>query len=97
MKTTQVVFLKNVRGCKDFVHFRQLGYDSGWPVTGAFFGPGSGTIWLDEIVCSGAENDINSCRHEPVGRHDCTHSEDAGVICGRFFQLLCLASTNIQL
>ena len=71
----------------DFFYLnRQLGYDSGWPVGGSFFGPGIGTIWLDEVYCSGAESDINSCRHEPIGHHDCTHTEDAGVICGQFLK-----------
>ena len=32
-------------------------------------------------MCSGAENFLQMCPHGGLGNHDCTHREDAGVIC----------------
>ena len=46
----------------------------------AYFGEGSGDIFLDELLCDGSELHLTDC---PVdSSHDCTHSEDAGVRCG---------------
>ncbi|XP_062580299.1 scavenger receptor class A member 5-like [Saccostrea cucullata] len=60
---------------------RMLGY-SGYTAFGsAHFGQGSGTIWLDDVGCSGSENSIFSCRHSGMGTHNCGHGEDASVRC----------------
>ncbi|XP_078140671.1 scavenger receptor cysteine-rich domain-containing protein DMBT1-like [Centroberyx gerrardi] len=48
---------------------------------GAHFGRGEGPIWLDHVNCTGAESTLRDCRHEGLGSHDCSHSEDAGVVC----------------
>ena len=61
---------------------RQLGYPSAVSAPqSARFGQGSGMIWLDEVQCQGNETSIVNCRHRPWGVHDCSHSEDASVIC----------------
>ncbi|XP_029949275.1 deleted in malignant brain tumors 1 protein-like [Salarias fasciatus] len=49
--------------------------------SGAAFGAGSGTIWLDDVHCSGNESSILDCRHSGFGVHNCGHHEDAGIIC----------------
>jgi hypothetical protein len=48
---------------------------------GTFRASGRGTIWLDEMGCSGTESTLESCRHPRWGHNDCSHAEDAGVIC----------------
>ncbi|KAM9792637.1 scavenger receptor cysteine-rich domain-containing protein DMBT1-like [Neosynchiropus ocellatus] len=48
---------------------------------GAFYGPGSGPIWLDDVNCSGRESSITDCRHPGFGNHNCVHREDASVVC----------------
>ncbi|CAB1452698.1 unnamed protein product [Pleuronectes platessa] len=47
----------------------------------AAFGPGSGPIWLDDVICSGREPSITDCRHPGFGVHNCGHNEDASVAC----------------
>ncbi|KAJ8047945.1 hypothetical protein HOLleu_00070 [Holothuria leucospilota] len=37
---------------------------------------------MDDVQCIGNENFLKECNHSQFGEHDCTHSEDAGVICG---------------
>lgn len=39
------------------------------------------SIFLDEVQCNGTEDRIFDCDANPIGRHDCTHSEDVGVRC----------------
>ena len=51
------------------------------PLRGAYFGSGSGDILLDNVICRGTESSLLECNTNPVGRHNCDHSEDAGVRC----------------
>lgn len=47
----------------------------------AFFGQGTGQIWLDNVNCAGTELQLVDCPDNGFGIHNCAHSEDAGVTC----------------
>ncbi|XP_036374395.1 antigen WC1.1-like [Megalops cyprinoides] len=47
----------------------------------ATFGRGNGTIWLDEVNCTGDELHLWDCCRSPLNQSDCSHKEDAGVTC----------------
>ena len=47
----------------------------------AAFGQGSDPIWMDEISCVGDESHLRDCPFNGWGSHDCSHYEDAGVVC----------------
>ena len=42
----------------------------------AFFGAGNGSIYLDDVICSGSESTILQCNHSSIGHHNCHHGED---------------------
>ncbi|XP_075409486.1 antigen WC1.1-like [Tenrec ecaudatus] len=47
----------------------------------AAFGPGNGSIWLDNVQCRGRESSLWACAAQPWGPSECKHEEDAGVRC----------------
>ncbi|NXG93238.1 HIPL1 protein, partial [Stercorarius parasiticus] len=50
----------------------------------AEFGEGTSLrILLDDVQCSGQEKTLLECDHADVGTHNCSHEEDAGVVCSR--------------
>ena len=61
---------------------RQLGYTGGEAHTRAAFGAGTGTIWMDDVQCTGSETRLADCPFGGWGLHNCRHSEDVGVSCG---------------
>nr|Q5G267.1 RecName: Full=Neurotrypsin; AltName: Full=Serine protease 12; Flags: Precursor [Macaca mulatta]AAW57542.1 neurotrypsin [Macaca mulatta] len=64
---------------------RQLGYKGPARArTMAYFGEGKGPIHVDNVKCTGNERSLADCIKQDIGRHNCRHSEDAGVICDYF-------------
>ena len=58
--------------------------DLGYPVAAlynAFYGQGSGRIWVSNLNCVGNERGIENCTHGGWGVQNCNHAQDAGVKC----------------
>eukprot|EP00057_Strongylocentrotus_purpuratus_P024417 XP_011678891.1 PREDICTED: deleted in malignant brain tumors 1 protein-like [Strongylocentrotus purpuratus] len=61
--------------------------------THATVGGGTGSIVLDNLVCTGSETNIAQCTHNGYLSHNCGHSEDLGVTC-KTTQVRIASSTN---
>ena len=53
----------------------------------AFYGQGSGRVWLDNLSCLGTEMNIGSCVRKGWRVENCSHSKDASAKCypGQFY------------
>ncbi|XP_063962816.1 deleted in malignant brain tumors 1 protein-like isoform X2 [Lytechinus pictus] len=62
---------------------RQLGFLMALSVVpSAYYGDGSGPIHLDNMRCTGTEDNLMECpRGNSRPGHDCSHSEDVGIVC----------------
>lgn len=58
---------------------KELGFAQGHAVNHDY--PGTGTVWLDGVVCSGSEASIIDCTHRDFGDTPCSHNEDVSVQC----------------
>ena len=55
----------------------------------AYFGAGTGPIFLDEVQCSLSASQLLECSSRPILSHNCLHTDDAGVGCeGTYVPLL---------
>ncbi|CAM5081459.1 unnamed protein product [Eretmochelys imbricata] len=61
---------------------RQL--DCGFTVSapgGGYFGKGTGSVWTDTFHCKGTETHLRHCPVTALGASQCSHDNDASVIC----------------
>ena len=60
----------------------ELGYGSAVAAPqNAFYGQGTGQIWLDSLNCVGTEGTVRNCSHSGWGSDNCGHERDASVAC----------------
>ena len=45
----------------------------------AYFGQGTGPVWLSRVQCLGNETTLTNCTHATI--NNCGHHDDAGVSC----------------
>ena len=55
----------------------------------AFFGAGTGPIFLDDVQCSSTSSQLLECFSNPILTHNCLHTADAGVGCEGTFNSIC--------
>ena len=64
---------------------KYLGFADGDPVTGSYYGKGSGHVMMNGLGCYGYENNIVQCRNKgwmSYNGTDCAkHDNDASVVC----------------
>ena len=56
-------------------------YIVGQAFSGAYFGSGTGPIFLDDVHCNSSVTRLLQCTSNPIASHNCAHSDDAGVRC----------------
>ena len=74
--------LPHILGCTDgFFELLCLFFVGGIAYSSAFFGAGTGPIYLDDVACTSSASQLLECSSRPILTHSCIHSEDAGVRC----------------
>jgi hypothetical protein len=72
--------LVHKHACMQAIKFNCIIFAGAVALTSGFTN-GVGQIWLDQVACVGTETRLIDCRANPLGNHDCSHIEDAGVRC----------------
>ncbi|KAH3776271.1 hypothetical protein DPMN_177691 [Dreissena polymorpha] len=57
------------------------------------FGPGSGTIHMESLRCSGSEKSITECAFSR--ETTCSHAKDAGVLCGDYHETVKISGIRL--
>ena len=53
----------------------------GTAYSNAYYGAGSGRIYLTDVSCTSSSTSLLQCNSGPILSSTCSHSEDAGVKC----------------
>ena len=67
--------------CNNYVNWSDVSIIDGITKSQATFGQGTGTIAIENVACSGSENQLLACPSSTIFGTTCQHSEDAGVVC----------------
>ena len=73
----------SANGCKTQLFYRRFTTygTGGTPYYNAFFGAGTGPIYLDNVACTSSDSQLLECSSRPILTHNCNHHADAGVGC----------------
>ncbi|XP_043541469.1 deleted in malignant brain tumors 1 protein-like, partial [Chiloscyllium plagiosum] len=63
--------------------------------SGAYYGEGTGNIWIQRVKCLGIEPTLDQCSFNPGVIKNCQHSQDAGVICSGPVPVRLMNGTNL--
>ena len=55
----------------------------------AYFGAGTGPIYLDDVACTSSASQLLECSSRPILTHNCDHHADASVGCEGTLVFLC--------
>ena len=67
--------------CNNYVNWSDVSIIDGITKSQATFGQGTGTIAIENVACSGSENQLLACPSSTIFGTTCQHNEDAGVVC----------------
>ena len=56
-------------------------YTAGTARTNAYFGSGTGHIYMNDVTCITSKTSLLQCTSDPLLSGGCSHSQDAGVEC----------------
>uniref|UniRef100_A0A8C3RTC7 Soluble scavenger receptor cysteine-rich domain-containing protein SSC5D n=1 Tax=Chelydra serpentina TaxID=8475 RepID=A0A8C3RTC7_CHESE len=71
--------------------------DCGFAVSvpgGGYFGKGTGSIWKDTFYCNGTEPHLGYCPVTALGASQCSHDNDASVVCSEFTDLRLVSDSD---
>ena len=69
------------RMCKCLLKCSIFCNTGGIPYRNAFFGAGTGPIYMDDVACTLSASQLLECSSRQISSHNCLHSADAGVGC----------------
>ena len=88
MHTPEVSLVSN-DGVAECALLTNSNLPAGRAFSNAFFGAGTGPIFLDDVQCNSSSIQLLECSSSPILTHNCQHSEDAGVGCEGKFSSMC--------
>ena len=72
-----------------YIFCHSAGYQGGVFYSNAYYGKGTGSIFLDNVQCTGTEDRLIDCSHSSIGSSSCDHGDDVSVFC--FIESKCIS------